>query len=175
MSRKVQQFASIITQPLNIYNFEVIIPGFPDAIIITSTDFPAEKLRVVEKWFKGEKIRYQSIPENGGTWKFKIPENDGGTIKKQLDKFKSKAWNQTTGLLVPIMWNNVQVYSRDLADNNVFGVVLHGCWLQDRGSVGLDSGKPDGSWDWEYEFVYQWLEDIDFDKTGSPDPSTNSQ
>lgn len=170
MSRKVNKFASIITNPLNIHNFVVDIPGFEYSILVSSTSFPSEKLRTVTKYYQGEKIDYPTIPELGGSWEFTIPENDNGIIKKKLDSFKSKMWDQKSGIFVPNLWKNVTVTSRQLDDTEVFSVILHGAYLLGRNSVNLKNSDPTASWDWDYQFRYQWIEDVDFDPKASINP-----
>lgn len=163
MSNKVQTFASIITQPLNIHNFLVKIPEVDVSVVVESTTFPTEKLRIIELWAHGEKVRYPGIPENDGIWKIKIPESDTGVVREQLDALKSKIYDQKTGRITiasaTSVWKDVEVIARDLADNIVFSVTLHGVWLRGRDALNLSSTDPSASWKWDYEFVYQWIED----------------
>ncbi len=170
MSRKVQSFASIITQPLNTYNFKVVIPEIDFAEIIQSTNFPSEKLRVITLWTNGEPVRYPALPENSGEWAIKIPESDDGKIRSAFENLKRKMYNQQTGMLIPSIWKNVQIFARDMADNVVFSSVLHGCWLRGRNDVVLDSTNPTANWAWDYVFTYQWIEDIDGNNKGSIKP-----
>lgn len=170
MSRKVQQFANVITQPLNIYNFAIEIPSIQFSNIVQSTTFPSEKLRIMTLYTHGEKVQYPSIPENGGQWTIKIPENDSGLIRREFEALKSRCWNQMTGLLTPPKWFNISVSSRDLADNLVFSAVLHGCWIMGRNDVSLSNQDVSTSWAWDYVFMYQWLEDKDHNNQGTPNP-----
>ena len=87
MSRKVQQFANIITTPLNVHNFIVTIPGFVEATVVESTTFPSDTLREMKLWFQGEEVRYPTIAENSGKWAIKIPENDRGLIRSKPTSF----------------------------------------------------------------------------------------
>lgn len=160
MSRKIATFAQFITQPLNKHNFQVVIPGVPEAIIVESTTFPTDKLREVVMWFQGEQVRYPGLPENGGAWKVTIPEGDNGQIRARFMALRNRLFNQATGTILPdIIWDTIQVHARDLSDNIVFSVNMHGCWLKGAEPQGLNASQPAESWKWDYEFVYQWIED----------------
>lgn len=160
MSLKVNQFVNVITNPLNIHNFVIDIPG-ADAtnLVVQATAFPSEQLQEVTLHFQGEEIRYPTIPKNSHSWRIKVPENDDGKIKNELEKLKSAMWNQKTGIFIPKTWKNIPVYARDLAGNIVFKVILHGAWLVGRSDVSLDNSNPNANWSWDYEFRYQWIED----------------
>lgn len=169
MSLRLNSFARIITQPMNIHKFIVDIPGVPNgSIVVSATSFPSEKMRKVVLHFQGEEIRYPTIPANDGTWRVKVPESDNGIIRRELDALKSKRWDQKTGTFVPLLWESVTVHARDLADNIVYSVILHGVWLVGRESVDLNNADPTRNWEWDYEFCYQWLEDQDAKNIGSP-------
>lgn len=168
MSLKLNSFAQIITQPLNIHKFVVDIPGVTTAgIVVSSTSFPSEKLRYVTLHYQGEEIRYPTIPQNDHSWRFKVPESDSGEIRRQLDSLKS-SWNQKTGILLPSLWKAVTVTARDLQENLVFKVILHGAWMIGRDNVELNNSDPTRNWEWDYEMCYQWLEDVDLSNSGSP-------
>jgi hypothetical protein len=176
MSQKIQRFTSFITQPLNTHNFEVVIPAadggnIEESIVVESTTFPTEKFREVSLWFQGEQIRYPGIPENGGSWKVTIPEADSGIIRRKFDALKNRFWNQKTGILnTDYLWESVPVFARDLKNNVVFSVTLKGVWLKGREAVQLSASSPDTSWKWDYEFVYQWIEDKDGKNEKTPSP-----
>lgn len=170
MSVKVQTFANIITNPLNVHNFYVVIPDADLAEIVRSTSFPGEQLREVTLYSHGESVVYPTLPENSGTWSFSIPESDDGKVRRQFEALKSRLYNQKTGALNVDTWYDVQVMARDLNDNPVFGVILHGCWIRGRGDVSLDASNPTNNWNWDYQFRYQWREDMDFENTGSTAP-----
>lgn len=171
MSRKVQQFANIITQPLNTYNFHVNIPEANFSMIVESTQFPSEQLREVVLYYKGEEIRYPAIPQNSHQWSFNIVENDSGAIRRQFDALKSSRYNQSTGLLVARPWRDVQIFARDMADNPVFSCILHGAWCKGRGDgPSLNANSVTDSWKWTYQFVFQWIEDVDHNNQGMPNP-----
>ena len=163
MSRKTSAFAKIITQPLNLYNFVVEIIGQPTIneklLVVQSTSFPTEKMREIELWANGEKVRYPGIPENDGNWKIKIPENDDGSIRELLDKYKASMFDQKTGILTPPLRYDISVTSRDLNNKPIFQVILKECWLKGRESVELSAGEVTGTWNWDYTFVYNWIED----------------
>lgn len=170
MSLKAATFANIITNPLNIHNFVVNIPGVDLAIVVSSTQFPSERLREVVLYYQGEKIIYPTIPENDNHWKVKLPENDNGIIRREFDKLKSSRYNQRTGIIHPDLWKTVEVVARDLEGNEVFKVLLHGVWLKGRSNVELANNDPTKNWEWEYEFVFQWIEDVDCKNKGSNPP-----
>lgn len=160
MSLKVNQFAAVITNPLNIHNFAVSIPDADIAsLIVSSSAFPTEKLQEIKLYFQGEEIIYPTIAKNDHSWKIKVPENDDGKVRAELDKLKSKFWNQKTGIFIPNTWSNVIVNARDLAQNIVFSTILHGAWLVGREQVELQNNDATKNWEWDYEFRYQWLED----------------
>lgn len=171
MSLKVNTFASIITNPMNVHNFVVSIPGVTNgSIVVSSTTFPSEKLREIILHYQGEEIVYPTLPKNDHSWKVKVPESDSGIIKKEFDVLKKKSYNQKTGLFTPTKWKDVPVVARDLAGNEVFKVILHGVWIVGRESVDLNNSDPTKNWEWDYEFRYQWLEDVDSNNQGSESP-----
>ena len=176
MSRKINTFASFITQPLNVYNFEIRIKSINDKVdetvlmVVKSTSIPTEKMRKMEKYFQGEKITYQAKPEVGGEWTISLPEGDRAQVKKELDRLKHKCYDQRTGMLTPQPWYNIEVYQKDLQDNIVLSVLLHGCWLVGRNDQQLKTEDVSSSYEWSYTFQYQWIEDIDYDVKGSPNP-----
>jgi hypothetical protein len=175
MSLKVNTFASIITNPLNIHNFVVEIPEAANAsIVVASTQFPSEKLQKVVLHYQGEEVRYPTIPKNDGVWKVKVPETDSGAIKKELDALKSAVYSQKTGIFTPSRWKDVKVTARDLEGNIVFSSILHGAWLVGRDPVELNNSDPSKNWEWDYEFCYQWIEDdtaeVDGQNQGSANP-----
>lgn len=163
MSNKVQTFASIITNPMNLHNFEVRIPGVDPntTLIVESTTFPTQgKFREISLWFQGEKVTYPGLPENGGNWTIRIPESDTGVVAKEFHKLVTAMYNQKTGVMKPTVWKDVEVYCKDLQGNITFSVILHGCWLAQKNQVNLNASTPDQSWKWDYVFVYQWIEDV---------------
>jgi hypothetical protein len=164
MSNKVQTFASIISNPMNLHNFEVQIPGVDSnvTLIVESTTFPAQgKFREISLWFQGEKITYAGLPENGGSWTVRIPESDTGKVAKELHKLIKQFYDQKTGVMLPGTWKDITILSKDLSGKIVFKVVLHGAWLAQKNQVNLSSSTPDQAWKWDYVFVYQWVEDVD--------------
>lgn len=171
MSLKVNQFAGVITNPLNIHNFAVSIPDADIAsLIVAAASFPTEKLQEVKLYFQGEEIVYPTIAKNDHSWKIKVPENDDGKVRAELDRLKSKSWNQKTGIFIPASWSNVSVFARDLAGNVVFSTILHGAWLLGRDQVDLQNNDATKNWEWDYEFRYQWLEDKNGSNPASPNP-----
>lgn len=171
MSLKISTFANIITNPLNVHNYIVDIPGVPNgSIVVSSTSFPSEKLQKVILHYQGEEVRYPTIPKNDGVWRVKVPETDSGAIKKELDSLKASMWDQKSGIMLPKKWESVSVTSRDLEGNAVFKVILHGVWLVGREAVDLNNADPTKNWEWDYEFCYQWIEDVNESNPGSQSP-----
>ena len=161
MTRKIQTFTGIITNPMNIHNFALSIPGFEDySITVQSTSFPSDSLRQTRLYVAGEEIRYPTVAQNSGTWQFVVPETDDGTISSILDGIRSEIWNRLTGGLTvdPTQWRDIGVIARDLNSNESFEVILHGAWLAGRGDVQLNQATPETNWQWQYQFIYQWLE-----------------
>lgn len=162
MSRKIQQFVSVITNPMNTHNFALGIPGFEAySLVVQSTSFPTESLRQVRLYIQGEEVRYPTIPSNQGTWQFSVPETDSGEIGATLERIKARMWNQRSGAFTadPSLWRDVTVTARDLNSNESFQVILHGAWLQGRSDVQLSQQNPEANWNWQYQWVYQWIED----------------
>lgn len=170
MSRKCAEFTSYITNPLNVHNFVVDIPGFDYSILVKSTSFPSEQLREVTLHYQGEEIRYPTIPETSHTWNISIDEDDSGLIRRALESLKQKYYDQKTGLMVPRFWDTVEVFARDLAGNLVFSCKLHGVWIKGRSDVSLNNSDPTQNWAWEYQFIYQWIEDVDKNNPGNSNP-----
>lgn len=181
MSRRIHEFAAVITQPLNVYNFEIRITRadgdkVDEGILLTvqSTTFPSESLRKMQLNYKGEKISYPAKPEIGGDWKISVPENDKGSVRKELDRLKNAMYDQKTGALVPGLWYDVQVFQKDLSENIVFSVILHGCWLVGRGETQLKTEDVTTNWAMDYTFNYTWIEDVMGNNDGTPNPLGNA-
>lgn len=177
MSRRVNKFASIITQPLNVYNFEIRIKNKldevnPDILLtVQSTDYPSEVMREMSLNYQGEVIVYPAKPQNGGDWKISVPEGDKGQVRAELDRLKNSMYNQLTGSMTPTLWYDIEVFQKDLQENIVFSVVLHGCWMKGRGNNQLRTDNVTDSWSNEYTFHYTWIEDkLRKDLNGSLNP-----
>ena len=176
MSRQVNSFAAYLTQPLNIYNFQIRITSINDKVdenvlmVVSATKFPSEKLRKMEKYYHGEKITYAAKPDSSGTWTITVPEGDRAQTCRELDRLKDQQYDQRTGNLTPTPWYDIEVFHRDLQDNIVFSVVLHGCWLLGRDGFDLKTQDVTSSVDWNYEFQYQWIENKLRKNAGSPNP-----
>lgn len=160
MSIKAATFASIITNPMPSHMFEVSIPEINFTAVVESTEFPAQgAVREIPLYFQGEKINYPGLPENGGTWAFKIPDSDTGVIKKEFDGLAAKFYNQKTGVATPQTWKDIKISVKNLKDELVFDCTLHGAWLKQRGNVSLAQNAADTPIKWDYTFVYNWFED----------------
>ncbi len=168
MSQKVAKFASYITQPLNIYNFQIkfvsIMGGKvlgDDNVLYTvqSAQFPSEMLRSTTLIYQGQKIEYPAKPDTGGDWKITIPEGDGGQVRKVMDKLKHSIYNQKSGAMTPKPWFDIIVFQNDLQDNPVFKCVLKGCWLKGRDNTDLKTDDVTSSWSNNYTFRYTWIQD----------------
>lgn len=170
MSRKAQQFANIITQPLNIYNFLINIPAISFSNVVQSSVFPSEQLQTMSLFTQGEEVRYPTKPKNGGQWPINIPEADSGIMRREFEALKSAVYDQRRGIILPTKWYDINVTSRDEADNPVFSAILHGCWILGRQNVNLNAQNVTDSWKWDYLFIYQWLEDKDHNNPGTPNP-----
>lgn len=171
MSIKAQTFARVITNPMNVYNFEVRIPGVDYSLIIESTQYPNQgKFRTISLWFQGEQIRYPGLPDNGGEWAFKIPESDDGKIAAAFKKLFDAMYNQKTGQMFHKKWKDIDLFAKDDAGNVTYSVTLHGCWIVSRQNVSVDQSRPGDAWKWDYAFVYQWIEDKMESNKGSEAP-----
>lgn len=162
MSLKIDEFASIVAQPLNTYNFVVDIPGVGLDMLVESTTFPSEALQKVSLWYHGEEISYPTLPKFGGEWKVTVPESDTGITKRAFDALKNNSWSQKLGILKPKdKYFDCTVYARDMEDKIIFKVVLHRCFIMGRDGQDLNNSKADGVWKWNYVFHYSWIEDVD--------------
>lgn len=177
MSKQANHFASIITQPLNVYNFEIRIKSLVDEVnadillTVQSTTFPSEQMRNMSLFNKGEEIQYPAKPQLGGDWSISIPESDKGRTHAELDRLKNAMYNQKTGSMTPTLWYDIEVFQKDLRENVVFSVVLHGCWIKGRNATNLNTQDVTTSWSNDYTFHYTWLEDkLVENLEGSPNP-----
>lgn len=166
MSRRINTFASVITQPLNVYNFEIRIESLTDKVnsdillTVQSTQFPSETMREMTLNYQGETIVYPAKPQLGGDWSFSIPEGDGGQVRNELDRLKNTMYDQKTGMMIPKQWYDVTLIQKDLSDNIVFKTILHGCWMKGRNATDLKTDDVSASWNLQYTFHYTWLEDV---------------
>lgn len=177
MSRKANRFASIITQPLNVYNFEIRIKSFVDEVdadilaTVQSTTFPSEQNQETTLYHQGEAVTYAVKPKVGGDWSITLPEGDKGQVRQELDRLKDAMYDQVTGVFTPQPWYDIEVFQKDLQENIVFSVVLHGCWIKGRGDQNLTAGEPTTNWSNVYTFHYGWLQDkLKPNLAGTPNP-----
>lgn len=160
MSQKIRAFTDIITVPLNVHNFEVEIPGFSYPVVVQSSVFPSEKMRMVVLHTYGEEVRYPTIPQNNGEWPVRVPDDENGTIRDELDAYKTEMYDQKSGQLTPTDWiDHIVVKARALDNTVVFSTSLMQCWLIGREDVQLDNSDPTKPWMWDYKFKYNWIED----------------
>lgn len=161
MSRRVEAFRQHIANPLNIVNFELVVPGLDDyAITVQSTSYPSESARVVTLYTRGEDVQYPTVPNNSHTWSISIPESDMGEARRRMEALRAKYWNQTTGAINVGLNNPFDTYivrARDLNDNIVFSVQLVNAWVQGRGDVALSRQNPETNWAWEYQIRFDYI------------------
>lgn len=181
MSQKIAQFASYLTQPLNVYNFEIAfvkpvgggnvlegVDGFNNPLLyVQSASFPKEELQYMTLNYKGEEIQYPAKPKIGGDWTITIPEGDGGQVRKSLDKLKHNFYDQSSGAITPRPWFNIVVIQKDLQDNVVFKCVLVGCWLKGRNENQLKTENVTENWTNTYTFRYTYIQDNPNAKQGN--------
>lgn len=173
MSYKCNTFVQSLTNPLNTHQFKVVIAGVSEDItlLVESCDYPAQgAFREITLWNHGEKISYPGLPENGGQWKVKIPENDDGKVAREFKRLTDASYDQKTGKMKPILWKRITVFSQDLQQNNVFHVNLEGCWIMSKSQAQLNGADPSGVWKWDYVFYFNYLIDMDDNNQGSPAP-----
>lgn len=161
MSRRVEAFRQHIANPLNIVNFELVVPGLDDyAITVQSTSYPSESARVVTLYTRGEDVQYPTVPNNSHTWSISIPESDTGEARRRMEALRAKYWNQTTGTINVGLNNPFDIYivrARDLNDNIVFSIQLVNAWVQGRGDVALSRQNPETNWAWEYQIRFDYI------------------
>lgn len=163
MSLKAATFATTITNPMNTYNFQIVIPGVADNITlcVQSTSFPARgKTRNVDLYVQGEKVSYPTLPENGGTWSFKIPDSDSGITRQTFKALLDEQYNEVTGEFFPHKWKNIDVFALDQPGNSVHHVILHGAWIQGQDNINLDASNPGTAWQDTYTFYYNYVENV---------------
>lgn len=159
MSRKVDSFASIITNPLPLHTFIVNIPDFQFNAVVESAGLPQDSFREVRLYTQGEVVIYPTIPDSKHEWAIKIPDNDDGKINKEFLRIRNKVYDQKAGMFKLSTWFDVEVFVRDLANKPVLSTVLHGAWLKGRNDVSLANNDPTQAFKWDWLFTYQWLED----------------
>lgn len=164
MSLKANKFATTITNPMNIYNFQINIPGVTEeiALCVQSTSFPSRgKTRNVDLYVQGEKVTYPTLPENGGTWSFKIPDSDSGIVRQTLKALFDEQYNEKEGTFHPHIWKDIDVFALDQPGNTCHHVILHGAWIQSLDNVNLDASNPGTAWQDNYTFVYNYVENVE--------------
>lgn len=168
MSQIAAKFASYITQPLNVYNFQIkfvyslggkVIDDENALLYVQSATFPKEDLQEVKSTYKGETVTWRAKPANGGDWSITVPEGDGGQVRKAIEKLKHDFYNQRSGAITPTRWFDIIIYQNDLQDNPVFKCVLKGCWLKGRGDNQVKTDSVTESWSNTFTFHYTWLDD----------------
>lgn len=176
MSIKATQFQQLLGNPMNTFNFMVVISdpaGKLDKvqILVNSTTFPSETLQEFTCHFMGERVKFPSIPTNDGNWSCQLVESEAAKVFDAYVDHYSKVYNQATGQLSHIsMYDkfDIDIYGCGLngdisagGDNQKkVGVRLHGCFLKGKGSVQLDNANATGVWHWQFDISYDWLEDI---------------
>lgn len=172
MSLKAQTLITNLGNPLNTHNFVVYISNkdFEGVqILVSSTTFVTEVLQEYLLYFQGEKVRFPSIPDNGGEWTCQIPEGELAKFRSAYIKHYSKNFNQTTGAMTH--WSitdkfTIDVYARSLrgdvdGSDKLFGVKLHGCYMKGASPVNLNNSNPTQNWVWDVRFTYDYIEDLE--------------
>lgn len=159
MSRKVDNFASVITNPLPAHTFIVNIPSFDFNAVVESTSLPSDELREVVLYTQGEEIHYPTTPNNSHKWNIKVPDNADAKVYQQLMAIRNSRYNQQSGDFTMKGWFDVEIFVRDLAQKPVLSTILHGCWLKSRADVSLDQSQATNPIKWDFQFVFQWPED----------------
>lgn len=165
MSQKVAAFRSYISNPLNIHNFFVDIPGIGEyGLVVQATTFPGERARVTTLFVAGERVSYPTVPDNDHSWAVTVPESDSGETYKRFGALIRKYWDQETGALTINSENpfdRVIVYARDLNGNVVISRTLVNAWLQGPANVNLNAQNPEENFKWEFTFVFDYILDSD--------------
>jgi len=176
MSRKVAEFASVITTPLNVHNFLVSIPGLSDEAlnwVVESSQFPTYKFREVVLWAHGEQVKYPGLPEGATDWPFTVPESDSGRLYNILVDLYKEIYDEKSGTMKTPKYRDIQVMARDLQDNIVFHVILHGAWFKGIDPVTLAATDPSQVWKWPASFTFSWIENIKGNNAGNKNPFAN--
>jgi len=169
MSIKARKFESMLGNPLNIHNFIVNIPPMKDVdLLVSATTFPTERLQEYVMFFQGERVKFPSVPINDGTWTCTMPEGEYAQIIKSFNSLMHKSYNQQTGQLT--FWSirdkfDIDVFARGIrgdvgGSDRVFGVTMHGCWLQGKAPVTLNNQSVSTPWEWQVTFSFDAVEDI---------------
>lgn len=183
MSIKATKFQELLGNPMNTFNFMVVITDPSDnlnkvQILVNSTTFPSEELQEFTCHFMGERVKFPSIPTNNGVWNCSVVEAEAAKVFDAFVGHYSKVYNQKTGQLSHIsMYDKftVDIYGCGLngdisegGDNQKkVGVRLHGAFLKGKGDVQLDNSNATGVWMWNFAFSYDWIEDIQPDNRGT--------
>ncbi len=185
MSIKATKFQEALGNPMNTFNFMIIMGDegkglTPVQIFVTATTFPSEALQEFTTHFMGERVKFPSIPTNSGEWNCTMIESEAAKVFNAFKGHYEKVYNQKTGQLSHIaMYDkfNIEIYgcglngditaSTDVGLQRKVGVKLHGCFLKGKGDVSLDNSNATGVWNWQFNFSYDWIEDIEPSEQGT--------
>jgi hypothetical protein len=165
MSRKVNLFRAALGNPLTTHNFLVScksLLGTEVPMLVQSTSFPSERIREIVLYYLGERVKYPTIPENSGHWPCTVVDNELGTVFKQTIKAKGLLWEQESGLVKGLQGGlgaDMDVTMRTVNDEEVFSVVMHGCFFLGKDDVSLANNDPTNPFKWNLTFAYDWISD----------------
>lgn len=170
MSIKAVKFQEMIGNPMNTFNFKVLIQSkfiSKVQIMVASTSFPNQQLQDFVLWFQGERVKFPSIPTNSGQWSCTMPEGEYQKVTEALQGHMQAQYNNETGALTywaSIDKFDIEVYPCQLRDvdmaNPLYGVRLKGCYFKGTEDVSLDNSNPTGNWVYTLQFSYDYLETI---------------
>lgn len=162
MSRRVDTFKSTFGSPLTVNNFRVSIPRIDDRcqMIVQSTTFPTDKLRILYVRYFGETLGYPSLPENSHSWKCTIPEDSQGRAFKELVVGRRIWYEQYTGLLLlpTSLGFNIDVAMLAPDGSDLFKVKLWNAFIVGADPVQLSANGATTPFQWDIEFYFDWVQ-----------------
>lgn len=168
MSIKIKTFEAMLGNPLNTHNFMVTIPAFRDIqLLVASTVFPSEHFQDYVLYFQGERVKFPTIPTNGGTWNCTMHEGELAKVYSAYKSYFVTQYSQITGKMTH--WSlmdkfDIRIAARGLrgdvnGSDEVFATNLMGCYLTGRNDVTLNNQAATQSWDWVLTFSFDYIKD----------------
>ena len=170
MSHKLSTFTSQIGHPLNTHNAIVVIPKLKDIqILATEFPFPSERMQNYTEYFQGERVKFPSLPTNGGEWQCSMPEGELMKVRDAYMALYRTMYTQDAGTFH--FWSmrdkmDIEVYARTMngdvnGSEKLFGRRLMGAFMVGPADVNLSASNATQHWLWNITFSYDWIQDID--------------
>lgn len=161
MSRSVDTFKSNFGRPVPISHFRVSIPGIDKCteMMVQSTSFPTEKMRVIAMHYWGETQLYPAIPDSSHRWKCTIPENEQGRTFRDICKQQRLWYEPITGLmLIPnSIGQNITISLLDYNHKEITKAILVNSFIIGTDDVNLNAQSSTTALTYNVEFAYDWI------------------